>query len=485
MVTDRQRYSFYMHRLVLPAILALTIGVLLRSVTDSGWILVASIVVCGSVIVLILPHRRVLVSVILVACVCGVVRMHLAIPPPVSLPLGEHVVFTGRIATEPDVRETFTQLIIDTPSLAHRVLIRTDVFQTFTYNDIVHVRGVLTMPENFTTDTGRLFNYRGYLAKDAIYSVISRPDIQIVSSHPSILGSLLRIKQYYLRTLKQVFPEPSAALAGGITVGERRSLGDALTEDFRHTGLIHIVVLSGYNIAIIVLFINALLYWLSPRTRAVSAIVCITLFVFLVGPSATVVRAALMGAIGALGVIAHRHYDALHALVLASGVMILANPYVVVFDPSFQLSVIATAGLLLGAPLLMTRLTWVPDTLALRELVAATCATYIAVLPLLAYMVGEVSLVSLLVNILVLPVIPVAMLAVFCAGVIGMVSTSLALVCASVGHALLAYVFSIVDVFAHVPHAVVPIAQLPLSVVGVCYALLLYGTMRLRRQSAV
>ncbi|MBL4644517.1 MAG: ComEC/Rec2 family competence protein, partial [Candidatus Pacebacteria bacterium] len=301
------------------------------------------------------------------------------------------------------------------------------------------------------------------------------PHVVVLEHKATPTGSLLKLKNIYLESLKRMLQEPSAALAGGITVGERRSLGEQLTEDFRSTGLIHIIVLSGYNIAIIVMAISALLSFLPHKIRYTTAILVIILFTILVGASATVVRAAIMGSIGANGAMAGRTYSALHALMFAGLAMLLWNPYTLIFDPSFQLSFIATLGLLFGVPLLVPYLTWIPNKLGMRELTAATIATQIAVYPLLLYMMGKVSLVSLPVNLLVLPIIPFAMLAVFLTGVFGSINFIVALPFAYLAQGALIYVFKVVEIFASLSFSTAAVPVFSFWWIAIAYVLLGLG----------
>lgn len=466
-----------MHRYVYVALGGLAVGIAWRSLYDFG---LSFTVFLGFLVFMlcIAWYARVLrawwVPSVLIAALfftLGIVRMHTIVPDiQTPTPLGEEVVFEGRIVREPDARGTYTNLIVAADALPHHILVRTSSYTTFSYADTVRVSGVLETPQNFEGEGGRVFNYRGYLAKDDVHFIVAFPEIEVLTQRTTPTGLLLSLKQKYLSALTRALPEPSAALAGGITVGERRSLGEKLTQAFRDTGLIHIVVLSGYNIGIIVIAIGGILAFLPNRARYTAVIIAIVLFTIFVGASATVVRAALMGSIGALGAMAQRTYDALHGLIVAGAVMLLWNPYLLIYDPSFQLSFVATLGLLLGVPLLTPHLTFIPERCALRELAAATIATQVAVLPLLAYMIGDVSVVALVVNMLVLPVIPFAMFMVFLTGVVGSVATFVAVPFAMLAHGALVYVIGVVEFFAQLPLVTVGIPEFSILFVFIVYA---------------
>lgn len=466
-----------MYKLVLLAFGAFSLGIAFRSHYDFGWSFVVLLVLISSCAVLVFRQRTIVAVLVgVLFFTIGIARMEFAIPMDVheETPAVE-ISFTGRVVREPDIRGTHTNLVVMRDDVPQKLLVRVSPFENVSYADEVSITGVLEPSENFEGEGGRIFNYRAYLAKDSIHYIVPFPEISVYEHNKTPTGFLLELKTTYLTALKRVLPEPSAALAGGITVGERRSLGEKLTQDFRDTGLIHIVVLSGYNIAVVVIFIVALLSFLPKRPRHIVAIGGIIVFTILVGASATVVRAAIMGSIGALGIVVGRTYDALYTLVLAGFGMLLWNPYLLMYDPSFQLSFVATLGLLLGVPILLPYVTFIPNKWALREIAAATIATQIAVLPLLVYMIGDVSLVAVFVNLLVLPVIPLAMLFVFLAGVVGMIYAPVAIIFAGIAHALLTYVIIVVETFAQIPLAVVSVPTFPFSLILLTYGLLSIG----------
>tara|TARA_B100000745_G_scaffold130817_1_gene85239 strand:+ start:1466 stop:2890 length:1425 start_codon:yes stop_codon:yes gene_type:complete len=463
-----------MHRYVPIAFVGLLAGIAFRSFVDVGFQFFLLPPLIAFTLLCLYRRRHLSFVVLLIFISLGMVRMDVAVPPNVNFDnVGEQIAFIGTVVKDPDEREYYTNLVLESDVFKHRVLVKASTNETFRYGERVSVSGVVEQPQNFEGDTGRVFNYQGYLAKDDIYYVIQTEDVFVVETRTTAMSILLSAKERYLLSLKTFLKEPYAALAGGITVGEKRSLGSELTKKFREAGLIHIVVLSGYNIAIMVIALSALLSFLNPTIRSVAAIILIAVFTVFVGASATVVRAALMGGIAAFGVMARRNYDALHALVVAGCIMVLWNPYVVIYDPSFQLSFVATLGLLLGAPLFLHWLSFIPETFGLRELVVATVVTQIAVLPLLVYMMGEVSLVSLPVNMVVLPFVPLAMLFSFLVGVLGMISGVLTLPFMFVAHYFLRFIVSVVEFGTSVSWAAVAVPNIPFWAVVVSYIILI------------
>jgi len=219
--------------------------------------------------------------------------------------------------------------------------------------------------------------------------------------------------------------------------------------------VIHIVVLSGYNITIIAEFIKTIF-----RSVAFS-VVGIILFVIMTGAQATVVRAALMVLVVVLAKKLGRNFSASRALLVAAFLMLLHNPKILVFDPSFQLSFLATCGLIFVTPIIEKYLSRVPEKWGLRSIVSATLATQITVLPLLVYSMGNVSLVSLPANILILLFIPYTMLTGFIASLIAYAHFTLALPFSYATYLLLAWILGVTHYFGSLSFASITVPPVP------------------------
>jgi len=223
------------------------------------------------------------------------------------------------------------------------------------------------------------------------------------------------------------------------------------------------------------------------RGRIIFGLVGITLFALLVGLSATVVRASIMAAILLFGKLLGRTYDVLRALLFAALIMVLINPYILLYDIGFQLSFMATLGLVLVLPQFESTLATHSTQLKFRDLFFATVVTQIFVLPLLMYHIGEVSLVSVLVNMLVLPMVPVAMLLTFITGLVGAVSIPLGSLIGLLAYLPLQYIIVVAELFAAFPLAVVTIPDISVWAVVGMYVLIggVYTMWRKSRQVSV
>lgn len=427
------------------------------------------------------------VTLIMFAFVSGTVRYSVADlrhgDPSLEAAVGHTVTVDGMVSDEPDVRDTHTNIIVDikdvkdargTHVASSRVRISVPSYPHYAYGDVVAITGTLVKPQNFVDETtGKTFDYVHYLGKDGIYYSMSYPNIAKIDTGKgnALIADLFGIKHAFLNAVSHLLPEPHASLLAGILLGVKQSLGANLLADFRTAGIIHIIVLSGYNVTIVA---ESLMRFFSFLPRTLSLIIgsgSIVLFTIMVGAGATVVRAAAMALLVVIGRFLGRDAPIMRMLLVAGAAMVVWNPKILAFDPSFQLSFIATVGLIYLAPLLEARLSFVPTKWSLRSIVAATTATQIFVLPLLAYQVGQISLVGLVVNLLVLPAIPLTMLFGFLAGISGLVSYAVAFPLAFVSYVLLDYEIITTEFFAHMPIASIQVHAFPAWVMFAWYLL--------------
>lgn len=393
----------------------------------------------------------------------------------------QQVQVTGQVVDEVDVREGYVRITVEAHTIDAdhvdplRILVSAQK-HGISFGDYVYVKGEITKPEDFYTESGRLFRYENFLAVDDIHYQISFPDTvrSWEGSGSSFRGILFSLKHWYLDGISASLPEPHAALGGGITVGAKRSLGDVWLEIFRITGLIHIVVLSGYNVTIIAEAIMRSLTFTSRRIALGVGIFAISGFVLMVGAGATIVRAGIMAVLGLIARATGRTYAVMRALMLAGGIMLLFNPLLLLNDPSFQLSFIATLGLIYIAPRIEQYLGWVPSRLGLREIFSATIGTQIAVLPLLLYLTGLLSFIALFANLLVLPFLPLAMATTFVAGIVGNIINTAAPLFAFPAYLLLGFVLGVADFLAQIPFAAVTVPPFPLWGMVCMYLLILF-----------
>ncbi|MDO8492871.1 MAG: ComEC/Rec2 family competence protein [bacterium] len=468
-------------------------GILFRSFFNFGVYFSLFLVVLAAAILLfasLSPRERgtnstiLLFAIFLFSTVFGLARYDLSdtnkgekLKPSV----GQSLFYEGIITEEPDYREksilltTTISKVVDS-AVSEKILVNTPAGNKFNYGDKLKIFGVLQLPENFQTDTGRVFDYRKYLAKESIYYVMQNPRIEVIDIHQGnkIKQFLFDIKNRFIESFSRLISEPESSLLGGLLLGAKRALSADWQTILRNAGIIHVIVLSGYNITIVAQFLMKIFGFLTVRWRLAVGALSIIAFAIMTGGSATVVRASIMALLVLFADLIRRDYSVTRALLLAGLLMVFVNPKILVFDLSFQLSFLATVGLIYVSPIIEKYLTFIPDNLGIRTVVTATLATQIFVLPFLLYTMGNFSSVALIVNLLVLPFIPITMLAGFITGLLGLISTTLTLPFSFVSYWLLYYELHIAKFFASLPFASYIVPQFSAVIMVLIYSLLIF-----------
>lgn len=373
-------------------------------------------------------------------------------------------VVVGIIAGEPDVRSDNARYKVNVIWAQNKeffgnnyILVTAKKYPVFEYGDEVKITGKLQEPKDFED-----FDYKKYLSKDDIYSVVYYPEMEFISSGNGnwLYSNLFKVKDIFENSISKILPEPHASFLAGLLLGEKKGFSQQMKDALSATGTTHIVALSGYNISIIAIALIALFNFFLVR-RQVSfwlAVVFICFFVLMTGAAASVVRAAIMGILALLAKQVGRLYSIRNALVFAGAVMVCLNPKILVFDIGFQLSFLATLGLVYIAPLIEKKMLGEEQKgglLGWKNILIATLAAQLAVLPILILNFGKLSLISPLANLLVLPAIPLAMLLGFVMSFLGIFWTGLAQVLAIFIWIVLEYILRVINFLANVPFAYV------------------------------
>jgi len=204
---------------------------------------------------------------------------------------------------------------------------------------------------------------------------------------------------------RSVLPGEQAAMLPALVLGDTSAVDEHVEDDFRAAGLTHLTAVSGANVTIVCGAVLLSAAVVGPRIAVALAAVALIAFVVVVQPSASVLRASVMGSIALFAVLSRRRRQAVPALSACVLVLVAVSPELAV-DLGFALSVSATAALVVVAPGWTRRLVdrgW-PRSVAAGVSVAV--AAQLVTTPLVAGMSGTVSLVSVLANLAVAPVIP-------------------------------------------------------------------------------
>lgn len=392
----------------------------------------------------------------------------------------EKVEIIGVIKNEVEQKSSSQRMVVAGENIIFRehqypiesnILVSTDLFPEFKYGELVKVSGKITNPKNFITDAGTEFDYIDYLKKDSIFYTMSFANAQILEDGKGnpIKTKILEVKSKFLDSIKRSIPAPESSLLSGLLLGVKSSLGETLQQDFVNTGLVHVVVLSGYNVTIIAEALIRALSFLSIAAGIYIGAGAIIVFVVMTGAGATITRAGIMALLALIARATGRNYEITRALIVAAFLMILQNPYILVFDISFQLSFLATLGLIYMSPVFKEKFKFLPEKFGIREIAASTIGVQISVLPFILYKMGNLSIVAPITNLLVLPLIPGTMLLGFITGVFSLISPILAAPVGFLAFIFLKFEIFIVQTFSHLPFSTIKTANFPFILVLILY----------------
>ncbi|GAB4469079.1 MAG: hypothetical protein Kow00124_03960 [Anaerolineae bacterium] len=331
------------------------------------------------------------------------------------------VTLEGVLIDAPDPRDSHTNLRIRVDLLYREgeepiatkglVLVQATSTQAYQYGDRVQVTGELSTPPVFDE-----FSYRDYLARQGIHSLMRFARVRIIGSGEGnpIRAAMLDFRDRAHRAIKRLLPEPQASLLAGILLGIESGISPDVREAFNRTDTTHIIAISGSNMVIIAgLIMSITRRFLRERWAIAATIAGVVAYAIFVGGDAAVLRAAIMTTLTLVATALGRETYGMASLGFAALLLTAINP-LMVEDLSFQLSFLATLGLILYVDPLQHLLEhgvsrWVSSEHA-RQIVGAlsdsllvTVAVQITTRPLLAYTTGQASLVSLPVNLLIVP----------------------------------------------------------------------------------
>ncbi len=462
------------------------LGVLLRSFLFVNFYIVTLFCIISFALFvffsLISKHKwGILFSIFIFTFCFGILQFHIAdksVPYFFESKVDQRISFSGEIVDEPTLRENNQKLIVEVENKGDniKILVSANFDEDYKYGDEINFKGILKKPDNFVTDQGKNFDYINYLKKDGIFYTVNYPIIEIISNgHGNkIKSTLFFIKEQFLEKINFVIKNPENLLMGGLILGEKSSFDESLKQNFINTGTIHIVALSGYNITIVAEWFIKLFAFLPTNFGITMGILAIFLFVLMTGMGSTAIRAGIMASLALYARASGRTYDVARALLLAGVIMIILNPFVLVYDVSFQLSFIATIALIFFTPKIEKYFLWTPKRFGLRDIISVTSAVYIFVLPFILYKMGNLSLVALPANVMILPFIPFTMLLGFITGFLGIIHYVLSIPAGYLSYLMLHYILGVINLFAKIPFASLSIPDFPLFLTLLIYAYFIY-----------
>ncbi|MGD1943007.1 MAG: ComEC/Rec2 family competence protein [Leptolyngbyaceae cyanobacterium] len=333
---------------------------------------------------------------------------------------------------------------------------------------LVTATGRLYRPQAAKNPGG--FDFASYLKQRSIFAGFVATDLQFQTTPR---WGLWRVRQRIVRTHLRALGSPLGQLVSAMALGRKAvDLPENIQALFAQVGLAHTIAASGFHVSLLLGSVLALLRSRAARLQVSVGAMVLVGYVTLTGWQASVIRAAIMGAATLAGVGTDRPVIPSGALLLAATVMLLVSPQWL-WDVGFQLSVMATWGLIVTVPAIVRRLRWMPVTVA--SLVAVPVAATLWTLPLMLYHFNVISGVSILLNVVATPLVTVISLG-------GIASSALALLVPTLGQLMAQLLYYptqglvwLAQTSSHLPGSAVVIGQISLWQLTGLYGVLLLG----------
>jgi len=301
------------------------------------------------------------------------------------------------------------------------------------YGDRLNISGRLSTPPA-RTNPG-LFDYRKYLSYRNVYSLFSvykSEDIErLERARMSILRFVIsRVRQRIDSVIKNTLPQLESSILAGVMLGERSGLSRDIQGIFTDAGVLHTLAVSGLHVGLVLFIFYAFFraVGIPKKTTYFLAIMVVILYAEVTGGRPSAIRAAIMATCGLVGVLLERDKHLYNSLALAALIILLVNPFTL-FDVGFQLSFMATLGILYLTPHFLDYFHFrKPHRLITYILssLSVSAGALVGVYPITAFYFNKISLIALLSNIVVVPQVGLIIAVGFASSILGLFSQDIA-----------------------------------------------------------
>ncbi len=297
--------------------LSFILGIFINSFFNISLVLILTVLILGIFLISVFWHRKeiVIIGFCLVFLLGGIWRHQMVQSSIINSQLSvinnqdEEITLIGTVVKEPDAGENSAKLTIEPKQIQFhglvygtvekikgKVLITVNRYPEYQYGDELKITGELEEPTEFAD-----FNYKDYLAKDGIYSVMYMPKIEKEGSPMSVVNKgnskILGFKNKLRNSIEQNLSPPQSSILGAIILGDKRQISAQWQEKLNITGVRHITCVSGMHIVIL----SGILMWLGLslglyRGQAFYfAAILVVLYIIMIGAPASAIRAGIMG----------------------------------------------------------------------------------------------------------------------------------------------------------------------------------------------
>ncbi|MCH5187952.1 MAG: ComEC/Rec2 family competence protein [Oscillospiraceae bacterium] len=324
---------------------------------------------------------------------------------------GTETMIEGEVYGSPEIRENREVSVIKTDLGLIELTRYGNRAEHPEIGDTVRLKVKLSAPAAAKNDHG--FNEKTYLYSRRIYlTATDSGAMEIIKTgkiSPRVIAG--KIQSAALGRGELYLRGDALGLFGAVVFGDRRHIDYELRQKLSDAGLSHVAAVSGMHLSIIAMILMFLLSRLVGKGRLgySAAIAGVVAFALLTGGSASVTRACIMSVIYLSSKLVYREADGLSSLSAAAILMLLFNP-MIILAPAFQLSVMATLGILLFMPHWQKKLTALPrPARAAAGIILVSLAAQLGAMPFIIYQFNAFPTYFLLSNLLVVPLLGIIM----------------------------------------------------------------------------
>ena len=239
--------------------------------------------------------------------------------------------------------------------------------------------------------------------------------VSVSHPRPGDIGRVVR--DWFADAIRKGIPEPEASLGIGFLTGQKSALPPDLATALQIAGLSHVVVVSGYNLTILVRLARRAFVKVSKFLAVLSSGLMIAGFIAMTGLSPSMSRAGLVSGLSLLTWYYGRQFHPFVLLSFAAAITVLFQPSYAWGDLGWQLSFAAFAAVMIVGPLFQAYFFGEKEPGLIRQVLGETVAAHIVTIPIVVPAFGLLSNVAIPANILIVPLVPLAMLLTFIVGI--------------------------------------------------------------------
>ena len=326
----------------------------------------------------------------------------------------------------------------------------------------ITVKGLLYRPRRANNPSA--FDFANYLARQGAFAGLKG---EIIIDKKSPTWGVWQIRQRIVEAQIQGLGQEKGTLLSSITLGRQAvNLPAKITDLFIKTGLAHILAASGFHVSILLGFVLTITRNLSPKKQFIIAVSILIIYGTLTGLQPSVLRAILMGIGALIGLLYNRQVNSLGSLLLAATILLLWQP-LWIWDLGFQLSFLATLGLIITVPLLKNKIDYFPNLIA--EPIAISLAATLWTMPLLMFTFNSIALYNIPINIITTPLITLISLGGVFTAFLGLIYPPLGSIGASILYYPLKLLLQITNFFSLLPFSTYSTGKLSLGVMLIIY----------------